>query len=179
MTSRTVSEEVQCAPAKVARDGDSVLLDTNATIPRSDLAALKKLGVERKRSAKAEFRGVVSWHQALPLREVDEDHELSDKTEVLFEIDDDDQLTTVVTEMLRLGNDRQSFRHVAEDNTEKTLLRVTSPPYYTLLRAIESGTSRSDSNGKTPTPGNGTPVGSGTGIHPLVEQNSRVWVPVS
>ena len=172
ITSQTVSEEVLCAPAKVARDGDTVLLKTNSKISRSDLTALKSLGVESMRSAKAEFRGLVSWHQALPIQKSDEDLDLSDKTEVLFEIDTDDQLITVVTEMLRLGNDRQSFRHVVEDKTEKTLLRVTSPPYYTLLRAIDS---RSDHNETNRT---ASVTSTDTGIQAYVQQNSRVWVPV-
>src|SRR5262249_15378154 len=48
---------------------------------------------------------------------------------------------TVATEMLRLGNDRQSFRVLTADgdNPERVLLRVVGPPYYTLLRALENG----------------------------------------
>src|SRR5262249_549963 len=41
--------------------------------------------------------------------------------------------------MLRLGNDRQSFRYLtgADAENERILLRVIGPPYYTLLRALD------------------------------------------
>src|SRR4051812_47711618 len=62
--------------------------------------------------------------------------------------------------MLRLGNDRQSFRWVAGDGEDhpRVLLRVIGPPYYTLLRALEH-------------PG-------AAGVRAYVEQAPRVWVEV-
>jgi hypothetical protein len=59
--------------------------------------------------------------------------------------------------MLRLGNDRQSFRHVGMGGASRVLLRVVGPPYYSLLRAIEDG-----DNSAAP--------------RAYVQQGSRVWV---
>ena len=44
--------------------------------------------------------------------------------------------------MLRLGNDRQSFRTIApaHGHGERVLAKVIGPPYYTLLRAIDKQT---------------------------------------
>ncbi|MFK8113490.1 MAG: hypothetical protein AB8B91_14895 [Rubripirellula sp.] len=158
MTSRVVSEEIQCAPAKVAHLDEAILIDTPEKISRTVAAELKKLGVESKRSVKLKFQKLVSWHQALPLGKVEEG-ELSDKTEILFEIDGEEHLPEIVGEMLRLGNDRQSFRYVGQNGTAKTLLRVTAPPYYTMLRAID----RTDASPQ---------------INAFIEQSARVWVPV-
>src|SRR5262249_19692422 len=43
----------------------------------------------------------------------------------------------VVNEILRLGNDRQGFRRLGEDDQARVLLRVIGPPYYSLLRALD------------------------------------------
>ena len=157
MASSVVSEEVQCAPARFSLDGDSIILDTKAKISRAVAGELKRLGVEIKRSLTGDARGIVCWHQALPL--VEKGDELGDKTEVLFEIDGDEELPAVVSEMLRLGNDRQSYRHVGENGKARTLLRVTAPPYYTLLRALE----QQHENGSAQ-------------ILAFVQQAPRVWV---
>ena len=59
---------------------------------------------------------------------------------MLFELSDADDLPLLATEMLRLGNDRQSYRWFAipgDLEPSRVLLRVIGPPYYTLLRALD------------------------------------------
>ncbi len=78
---------------------------------------------------------------------------------VLFEVSDASQMPALAGEILRLGNDRQSFRYLKpEDDDGETIafLRVIGPPYYSLLRALD----RDDE--KSP--------------RAYVEKTSRVWV---
>ncbi len=160
LTSGVIAQDVQCAPVRIAEyEDETVLIDTSGKLSRAMLAELKKLGVESKRSVRADFRPLVSWHQALPVTMTSDNGEASEKTEVMFEIDGNEQLPLIVNEMLRLGNDRQSFRYVVEHGAAKTLLRVTAPPYYTMLRAVDQSSSD-------------------VPITAYVQQSSRVWVQV-
>ncbi|MCG8586099.1 MAG: hypothetical protein MI757_15430 [Pirellulales bacterium] len=120
---------------------------------------LHRMGVQTMRSARAvpvaldqQFR---CWHQLLPLDRTP-DVEVGGKTPVLFELNCNEQLPELVGEMFRLGNDRQSFRHLANGVEERPLLRVIGPPYYSLLRAIER-------------------EGRGDAPRAYVEQSPRVW----
>src|SRR3954462_8743523 len=68
-------------------------------------------------------------------------------------------MPAAVTEMLRLGNDPQSFRTVTADGRgERVLLKVIGPPYYTLLRAIDKSTQK------------------GAAVTAYLERAPRVWV---
>ena len=73
----------------------------------------------------------------LPLQRDRHTLEVGEKTPVLFELEEG-QLAEVATEILRLGNDRQSFRWLDAAGESKALLRVIGPPYYTLLRRRRS-----------------------------------------
>ena len=84
---------------------------------------------------------------------------LGERTPVLFELPESARLADVVSEMLRLGNDRQSFRQQQTADGVRTLLEVKGPPYYTLLRAIDH------------LEGKAAP-------RAYVEQQPRVWVEV-
>ncbi len=110
-------------------------LEPSVSLRRADLNALRQLGVERKRATEELLRPIGCWHQALPLSPAET--ELDDRTEVLLQLQDDSSLTEIVTEMLRLGNDRQSLAWLQED-TATCLLKVIQPPHYTLLRATDS-----------------------------------------
>ncbi len=148
----------------MANDSDeTILIEPTASVGRAAIRELKKLGVESKRSAKADFRSIGSWHQAIPLVESPDYLSDHDNSEVLFEIVGEEQLPVVVGEMLRLGNDRQSFRFVGENGTPRALLRVTSPPYYTMLRATDRAMVDGASEGQ---------------LGAYVQQSSRVWVEV-
>src|SRR5262249_59130682 len=64
-----------------------------------------------------------------------------EQSAVLFDLPGGQQLARMATEILRLGNDRQSYRWLEEttgrkdENDVRVLLRVVGPPYYSLLRA--------------------------------------------
>jgi hypothetical protein len=97
----------------------------SAAAPRAALAALRRLKVQVPRSSPIPLAERCDcWPQLLPLERVG-DRLPPEQTPVLFEI-------------LRLGNDRQSFRHLqGADGSERVLLRVVGPPYYSLLRALD------------------------------------------
>ena len=77
---------------------------------------------------------------------------------MLFDLAEPRQLPDLVAEILRQGNDRQSFCHVASGDATRALLRVVGPPYYSLLRAM-------DARGA-----------SGNGLRAFVERRARVWI---
>lgn len=175
LTSGLISEQTQGSPVRFADAPDGFLLvEPTGSIDRASMAEMKQLGVEKKRSEKADYRTLSTWHEALPLAAVrltsvgilgsdgrvepaQEGHSLGDKTEVLFELKRHDTVSNVVAEMLRLGNDRQSFRYVGNNGSTTALLRVTGPPYYTMLRALE---------------------GNDQDFCAYVQQSPRVWVQV-
>jgi hypothetical protein len=81
------------------------------------------------------------WPQLLPLQRDPRGWSQADPTPILFELPDTSQLPELVGEMLRLGNDRQSFRWIDTGEGMRALLRVVGPPYYSVLRALDSGPS--------------------------------------
>ena len=146
LTSTLVDEETQRAPIRFASDRDgSVWIETECKLGRKTLAELKLLGVERKRSVALPKEDAESWHQAVSLQLAPEREGEEEFSEVLFELSDPTDFSEIVTEMLRLGNDRQSFRTITENGGSTTLVRVQSPPYYTLLRALPNETSEETS----------------------------------
>ncbi len=88
-----------------------------------------------------------------------------------------EHMAQLASEILRLGNDRQSFRWVEEhgedDQSEssRALLRVVGPPYYSLLRAIDRHPDR-----KTPAPVEESEPGENPAPVAYVERAPRVWV---
>jgi hypothetical protein len=75
----------------------------------------------------------------LPLRKSASIVTRPDQQPVLFALPAD-HFASLATELLRLGNDRQSFRTAKDvDGNDHVLLRVVGPPYYSLLRALENG----------------------------------------
>lgn len=140
ITSEAIPREVSSAPAAAGLDVEGcVWLRPSVSIRRVDLAALRKLGVQQKRSASVPTTKLRCWHQLLSLRSVEVNP--VEQLEVLFCLDDGRQFPDIVNEMLRLGNDRQRFAWVADpraDVAEMCLLSVVDPPQYTLLRAIDA-----------------------------------------
>ena len=89
---------------------------------------------------------VLCWLELLPLARDNAPLDTLEKMPVLFDVPSGDELALLVLEMLRLGNDRQSYRWLEEsdgragaDALEKgrALLRVIGPPFYSLLRALD------------------------------------------
>lgn len=127
------------ARASFATDGP-VAVDTEEALPKTAASALKKLGVKTGRALAGDVREYASWPQMFPLTRDARVPEVTPQSVVLFDLPAA-QLAGFVTEMLRLGNDRQSFRYLTStaDRAEvRVLLRVIGPPYYSLLRAIDA-----------------------------------------
>ncbi len=167
ITSGLISEALLKKPVQAANDDSGAWHVKTARGPgRKAVADLAKLGVEQRRSTTLELRAFMHWLQLLPLRKMapPTPKEHAAKSPVLLEVRDERQLADLVSEILRLGNDRLSFLHVNDESGDFTLLRVVDPPYYTLLRALE------------PNDANEPPNGDRSNLTAYVEQAPRVWV---
>jgi hypothetical protein len=140
LTSGMVPPAVSLKPAVAGFDDqDHLWLQTAEALPRGAQAALGRLGVQVKKTSDAALSiDVCCWLQALPLEPAAAPQALpATQAPVLFELTNTAQLSDLVAEILRLGNDRQSFRWLENDGETRGLLRVIGPPYYSLLRALD------------------------------------------
>lgn len=139
ITSGAVPPEVSLAPAIGGVDAEGhVWLQPSVALPAKAKAALRKLGIEAvKTNGDLQAEELHCWLQVLPAAREAAAPLPSAQTPVLFELPGGEQLPALVGEMLRLGNDRQSFRWLKDDENNRVLLRVIGPPYYSLLRALE------------------------------------------
>jgi hypothetical protein len=140
LTSGAVPPALAQAPVTAGFDDDGhVWVEPSAPVPRAAQAELKKLGVQavKKMDAPSEVE-LSCWAQVVPLQRDPVPAAPSPTTPVLFELPAAKELPALVGEILRLGNDRQSFRHPrGDDERGPALLRVVGPPYYSLLRALD------------------------------------------
>ncbi len=160
LTSGAVPPAVSVAPvvAGFADDGQ-VWLKPSVALPRAAQNELRRLGVLTAKAIPTPTAAEFScWLQLIPLRP-GEASIPSGQAPVLFELPDPADLPGLVSEMLRLGNDRQAFRWLRDEADGPALLRVIGPPYYSLLRALDRE------------PGSSAP-------RAYVEQSPRVWVEV-
>jgi len=154
-----VPPEVSMKPAVAGEDEEGhVWLQPSVPLARKAQTGLRRLGVEVVK-ADGDLQGleVTCWQQYLPVVRDPNAQAPSAQTPVLFELTDVTQLPDLVSEMLRLGNDRQTFRWLKDGKEDRVLLRVVGPPYYSLLRAIDR-----ESQGTSP--------------RAYVERVPRVWV---
>lgn len=159
-----VGPDVTLAPATLTIDAQGRLYvepDTDlSTATRKNLDRIGAKGSRRHGSTVKER--VATWLQIIPLVKDQAQPTLASQTPVLFELESADDLPLLVSEMLRLGNDKQSFRWFdAEDGTSRVLLRVLGPPYYTLLRAIDR-----------------TASGTKGAVRAYLEPTPRVWIEI-
>ena len=129
LTSSIVPPEVTLTPAAVTFDGEGkIYLESAASLTRAVTKNLDRIGVKgSKRHATDAPEEVSCWPQVLPLVRETATPNVSNQAPVLFELSDSDDLPLLATEMLRLGNDRQSFRWFAapgDGDTRRVLLRV-------------------------------------------------------
>jgi hypothetical protein len=137
----------------------AIAVETAGKLPKKTAGELSKLNVTAGKAMPESAERVSCWFQILPLNKESLASPLAAQAPVLFELSSAADLSSMVGEMLRLGNDRQSFRWIQDGDAQKVLLRVIGPPYYTLLRAIDQ------------LPGEG-----GGPIRAYVEQAPRIWV---
>ena len=163
LTSGVVPPAVSLAQAVGGVDADGrPWIEPLVKPTRPMVSALAKLGVTGAKSFPTLGVDLINWLQLLPVSKDPEPPVLTGQTPVLFELPDAGQLPIVVGEMMRLSNDRQSFRWLKEEEGAGTvLLRVVGPPYYTLLRALDHEEAK-----KTP------------GIRAYIERAPRVWVEI-
>src|SRR5262245_51731033 len=164
LTSGIVPTDVTLAPAAVRFDEQGkIYLDSTAALSKTAVKNLDKIGVKgSKRHATDSPEDVTCWPQVLPVTKDTGTPNVSNQAPVLFELSDADDLPTLVTEMLRLGNDRQGFRWFAapgDGDSKRVLLRVIGPPYYTLLRALDQSA-----------------AGTKGTVRAYLERAPRVWV---
>jgi hypothetical protein len=139
----------------------AVAVEASFKLAKGRKAELFALGVMESDHHLGVFEELTCWLQAFSLQPVAGPPQISQQAPILFELPDAAVMAEIVQEILRLGNDRQSFRAVAGANGEtRILLRVIGPPYYTLLRATERFE------------GNEQP------IRAYVEPSPRVWVEI-
>ncbi|WP_020468231.1 hypothetical protein [Zavarzinella formosa] len=135
-----IPPEMAGAPVEAVFSADRLSVQSPQGSPSKTVVAnLKKLGVT---TAKEHYSGTpetfLCWAQLLPTTKSQHTPELGSNTPILFEMSPE-EFPELVNEMLRLGNDRQSFRTMADadGSASRVLLKVLGPPYYTLLRAID------------------------------------------
>jgi cellulose synthase operon protein C len=140
LTSGVIPEEARSTSARFGFAEDrSLWVAPAAPLDGATEKELRRLGVRLPRNCAIELPLQADhWLQMFPLTRDPGPVEVGDKTPVLFELATTTQLAELASEMLRLGNDRQSFRWLGAGMHDKALLRVVGPPYYSLLRALES-----------------------------------------
>ncbi len=165
LTSTLLPADVTMSAGEVlfAADG-RLFLDTPHKLTKKAAGDLTKLGVTAVKAMPGEPEKVSCWLQVVPTTKDKTPPQLSTQAPVLFELPSAEDLPGIVGEMIRLGNDRQSFRWLAsaDDPADKrVLLRVIGPPYYTLLRALDQ-----------------LAAGTHGPVRAYTEQAPRVWVEV-
>ena len=161
-----VSREVTQEPAAVTFDEQGrIYVESPTALSKATTKNLDRIGVKgSRRHATDRPAQVTSWVQILPTTREPGTPDFSSQTPVLFELEDGDDLPALVTEMLRLGNDRQALRWFAapdQADARRVLLRVIGPPYYTLLRALEKSA-----------------AGTAGAVRAYLERAPRVWIEV-
>lgn len=142
LTTGAVPPDVAAKPAIAGFDGEQqIWVETKAKLPVAAQSELKRLGAHVCKSSSVDRNTPVScWLELLPLVRDAVPLDTLGKTPVLFDVAGGAELSRLVLEMLRLGNDRQGYRWIEETKTaenRRALLRVVGPPYYSLLRAID------------------------------------------
>src|SRR5205085_415805 len=121
-------------------DQGPVWVETAAKLSVTALNDLRKHGIAAVKSGGTPPSAqVASWLELLPLRP-DAGPEHFDSQSVLFDVAGGEAFARLVLEILRLGNDRITYRWLSETDDQgdgRALVRVAGPPYYSLLRAID------------------------------------------
>jgi hypothetical protein len=168
LTSKAVPREVSQTPITAGFDDqDRLWIETPANVGYTTMRELRKLGAHHGPRCEAKvLAGVTCWPELLPLVADPNSTEHLEQTPVLFDLPTGERLAHLASEILRLGNDRQTFRWVEEEgeteDSTRGLLRVVGPPYYSLLRAIDRHPNASSD-------GEAAPVA-------FIERAPRVWV---
>jgi hypothetical protein len=139
LISEAIPANVCRAPLAAGFDVQSqVWIQPAAPLSRDTQAKLRRLGVHLRKDSPVRLDQSFScWPQLLPLEPAPKTWAETAQDPVLFELADTAALPELVAEILRQGNDRQSYRWLREDGPARALLRVAGPPYYSLLRTLD------------------------------------------
>jgi hypothetical protein len=159
LTSGAVAPEVSRESVGAAFTEKQIWVHPSVPMSSPGQIALRRLGVKTfSKAPDTPLQEYACWQQLLPLERESASEALAAQTVVLFELAEASSFTELVSEILRLGNDRQAFRWLQRptDARERVLLRVIAPPYYSLLRSLDCD-GRSD-------------------LYAYVERSPGVWV---
>src|SRR5947209_7633323 len=135
-----VPPAVTQTPASAGFDDQGpVWVETAAKLPTAALNELRKHGIATAKSGGVPASAqVASWLELLPLRPDSAVPPNLDTQPVLFDVAGGEAFNRLVLEILRLGNDRMTYRWLDPEakGEGRALLRVVGPPYYALLRAV-------------------------------------------
>ena len=160
-TTTLLPAELTVAPAGVRFEPDGrIFLETEGKVSKKAAADLTALNVSALKAMPGLSEKLSCWAQAIDA-EREESPQLTAQTPVIFELASPTRLPQLVGEMLRLGNDRQSYCWLDTGSSRRILLRVVGPPYYTLLQSIEP---------QAP--------GAVADLVAFVERGPRVWVQI-
>jgi len=138
LTSGAVTRTVASAPAEAAfGSGGELWIKPAKPVSKTRLTQLEQLGASRAEGSRSYTVQASCWQQVLPAQPSSRAAQYDAGAFVLFDLHGQQQFNDFVTEMLRLDNDRQSYRVLNQNGAMRTLLHVKGPPYYTLLRAID------------------------------------------
>src|SRR6476660_617769 len=116
LTSGLVPPEVSAQSVRAAIDNEgAVFVSPSPGFSASLLQQLRPPGVTLSDRTAVPLVTFDHWLQVVPLVRRAGELQATDKTVVLFDLDNSEQLSEVVSEILRLGNDRQSFRQLAAE----------------------------------------------------------------
>jgi cellulose synthase operon protein C len=140
LTNGSLPASVSQTPVTAGFDEqDRLWIETPATLSQAALKQLRKLGV--RTGPHCDAKGLARahcWLELLPLTADPTSTAHLEQTPVLFDLSTGERLAQLVSEILRLGNDRQTYRWLIDKGeSSRGLLRVVGPPYYSLLRAID------------------------------------------
>jgi hypothetical protein len=147
MTASVMPAAVVQAPVVGGFDDQGRLwVECKGLLARTVQSELRRIGVVFSQAGvipvAAEFG---SWLELVPLQPDPKPPDHPEQLPVVFDLASGEELSRVIFEILRLGNDRQSFRWLGSDDGDaRALLRVVGPPYYSLLRAIDRDGKASD-----------------------------------
>src|SRR6185437_5629606 len=134
------TDVVQKAAVAGFGEQDQLWVETPAKLPAAAQKELKRLGALVCKASDASLSiEVSSWLELLPLVPDNSPFDTLEQTPVLFEVPGHAELSRLVVEMLRLGNDRQSFRWLEESSDKngdggRALLRGRSTLLLTVAR---------------------------------------------
>lgn len=133
-----IPPDIAAKPAIMSRLDERIAIQSKVKLAKKAKAELNAIGIVESDRHLGETRTVATWLPIIPVHAVGSIPPFTAQTPILFDIRDPSKLGHLVREMIRLGNDRQSFRWLEHhDGQSSVLLRVVNPPYYSMLRAID------------------------------------------